>query len=80
MSQQTVTSPTPVPALRDQVEDLDRVDQDDPPAKPAAKPSKMWALLEALSYAGVFIDPTGAIMAQRLRNARIEEQRRAREG
>jgi hypothetical protein len=74
MSQPIATSPTHAPAFRDQAERLDRVDQDDPPARP----SKMWALLEALAYAGVFIDPTGALMAQRLRNARMEEQRRAR--
>jgi hypothetical protein len=74
MSQPTATSPTPAPALGDQVERLDHADRDDPPARP----SKVWALLEALSYAGVFIDPTGAMMAQRLRNARMEERRRAR--
>jgi hypothetical protein len=75
MSQPIVTSPTHAPAFRDQVEDQtqDTHDHDDPPARPA----KLWALLESLAYAGVFIDPTGALMAQRLRNARTQEARRA---
>jgi hypothetical protein len=75
MSQPIVTSPTHAPAFRDRVEDQthDIHDRNDPPARP----SKLWALLESLAYAGVFIDPTGALMAQRLRNARAQEARRA---
>jgi hypothetical protein len=74
MSQPIATSPTHAPAFRDQVEDQahDDHDRNDPPVRP----SKLWALIESLAYAGVFIDPTGALMAQRLRNARAEEARR----
>lgn len=76
MSQPIATSPTHAPAFRDTVErpgpDHDRDDQ-------PARPSKLWALLESLAYAGVFIDPTGALMAQRLRNARAQEARRAQQ-
>jgi hypothetical protein len=76
MSQPIATSPTHAPAFRDQVEDQthDTHDRDHPPARP----SRLWALLESLAYAGVFIDPTGALMAQRLRNARAAEASRSR--
>ena len=76
MSQPIATSPTHAPALRDTVErrDADH-DRDDQPARP----SRLWALVESLAYAGVFIDPTGALMAQRLRNARAQEARRAQQ-
>jgi hypothetical protein len=31
---------------------------------------RVWALLEAMAYAGAFIDPTGALALQRLRRTR----------
>jgi hypothetical protein len=35
-------------------------------------------LLEALGYAGAFLDPTGVLAAQRFRRADQEKQRRGR--
>jgi hypothetical protein len=33
-------------------------------------PSKVWALLEAMAYAGAFIDPTGIMVAEAERRRR----------
>jgi hypothetical protein len=30
--------------------------------------SRLWAVLDALAYAGAFFDPTGALLAARIRN------------
>jgi hypothetical protein len=76
MSQPVATTPTHAPAFQDTVE---RQGPDHDHDEPPARPSKLWALLESLAYAGVFIDPTGALMAQRLRNARAQEARRAQQ-
>jgi hypothetical protein len=45
--------------------------------EPLATPSKLWTLLEALGYAGAFLDPTGVLAAQRFRRAE-EGQRHGR--
>jgi hypothetical protein len=45
--------------------------------EPLPKPSKLWTVLEALGYAGAFIDPTGVLAAQRFRRASDQEQRHA---
>jgi hypothetical protein len=63
---------TRAPALRDR-EHAELSDRDH-----RTGPSRMWALVEALAYAGVFIDPSGALGAQRLRRAREEAERRGR--
>jgi hypothetical protein len=46
--------------------------------RPAARPTRMWVLLEALGYAGAFLDPTGVLAAQRFRRAEQEDPRRGR--
>jgi hypothetical protein len=46
--------------------------------EPLARPSKLWTLLEAMGYAGAFLDPTGLLAAQRLRRAEQEERRHGR--
>jgi hypothetical protein len=46
--------------------------------EPLARPSKLWTLLEALGYAGAFLDPTGVLAAQRFRRAEQEGQRHGR--
>jgi hypothetical protein len=38
------------------------------------RPSRLWTLIEALAYAGAYIDPSGILAVQRLRQA-AEEQR-----
>jgi hypothetical protein len=48
----------------------DRADRDT--ARPAR--SRIWAVLEALAYAGATIDPSGVLVSQRFRRYQ-EEQR-----
>jgi hypothetical protein len=40
--------------------------------------SRVWAVLGALAYAGAFIDPSGILAVQRLRQAQEEEERNGR--
>ena len=67
MSNLIVTAPTRPRAVRDrdtsQRADLDR-----------ERPSRLWALIEALAYAGAMVDPSGIMAVQRLRWAKEEEQ------
>jgi hypothetical protein len=39
------------------------------------RPSRLWAMIEALAYAGAFIDPSGILAVNRLRQAQEEERR-----
>ena len=73
MSQLIVSTATRPPAFRDRA----ATDHTDP--VPAPRPSRFWALIEALAYAGATIDPSGILAVQRMRQAREEEEeRRAR--
>jgi hypothetical protein len=69
MSQLTTTSTTRDPALRDR-HDADRIDHDRTPRR-----SRLWALIEALAYAGAIVDPSGIMAVERLRRAKEEEKR-----
>jgi hypothetical protein len=40
------------------------------------RPSRLWALIEALAYAGAVIDPSGILAVQRLRQAQEEAEER----
>ena len=79
MSQMTVTASTRAPALRDRAAtdqaatDQAAIDQADLGRE---RPSRLWVLLEALAYAGAYIDPSGVLAVQRLRQAREDEERR----
>lgn len=44
--------------------------------QPVARPTRLWVLLEALGYAGAFLDPTGVLAAQRFRRAAEQERQR----
>jgi hypothetical protein len=68
---QTVDAPTRAPASPDR-------EARDHRRQPVARPTRLWVLLEALGYAGAFIDPTGLLAAQRFRRAEQEEQRHGR--
>jgi hypothetical protein len=72
MSQPIASTATRPPAFRD------RTDTD--PADPAPEPwrSRIWTVIEALAYAGAYIDPSGILAVQRLRQAQEEEERHAR--
>ena len=70
MSQLTTTpSTTRAPALRDR-HDADRVDHEREPGR-----SRLWALIEALAYAGAIVDPSGIMAVERLRRAKEEAER-----
>jgi hypothetical protein len=45
--------------------------------QPSPSAIRLWAMLQALGYAGALIDPTGVLTARRFRRAE-EEQRRGR--
>jgi hypothetical protein len=66
----TTTGATRAPASRDR-HDADRVDHDRTPGR-----SRLWALIEALAYAGAIADPSGIMAVERLRRAKEEAERR----
>jgi hypothetical protein len=69
MSQPLAATATRPPALRDRT---DRTDQADRIGQ--ARRARLWTLIEALAYAGAFIDPSGILAVQRLRQAQEEER------
>jgi hypothetical protein len=69
MSQLLTTPPSQAPALPDR-DDTDQADRDR-----ERRRSRLWTLIEALAYAGAFIDPSGILAVQRLRQAQEEEAR-----
>jgi hypothetical protein len=72
MSSLIASSPTSAPAIRSHgaAGHADRARE--------LEPSRIWVLLEALAYAGAFIDPTGVLAAQRFTRTRDQEQRPGR--
>jgi hypothetical protein len=74
MSQLIVTTPTRPPAVRDQ-SDTEQVDR-----RAERRRARLWTLVEALGYAGAYVDPSGILAVQRLRWAQEKEaERRARQ-
>ena len=75
MNQLIASSPTRTPAFRDRTatDPTDRTDAD----RQARRRARLWTVLEALAYAGAYIDPSGILAVQRLRQAQEEEQRGA---
>jgi hypothetical protein len=71
MSHLIASTPTRAPAFRDR-SDTDQADLG------RERPSRLWTLIEALAYAGAYIDPSGILAVQRLRQAQEEEERRDR--
>jgi hypothetical protein len=72
------TTVTRAPAYRDRA-DADRVDQVDQVERGReARRSRVWTLIEALAYAGAFVDPSGILAVERLRRAEAEEERNGR--
>jgi hypothetical protein len=72
MSNLIATTATRPPALRerDHSSAAERADLD------RERPSRFWTLIEALAYAGAYIDPSGVLAIQRLRWAEEEQRRR----
>ena len=75
MSQPIASTATRPPAFRDGAA-IDPTDHTDPVPEP--RRSRLWNVIEALAYAGAYIDPSGILAVQRLRQAQEEEERRAR--
>jgi hypothetical protein len=69
------TTVTRAPAYQDRA-DADRVDQVERDRE--ARRSRVWTLIEALAYAGAFVDPSGILAVERLRRAEAEEERDGR--
>jgi len=75
MSQLLATTATRPPAFRDR-EGTDLTDQADRDRE--ARRARLWTMIEALAYAGAFIDPSGILAVQRLRQAQEEAERDGR--
>ena len=74
MSQLIVTTPTRPPAFRDR-SDTEQVDR-----RAERRRARLWTLIEALGYAGAYVDPSGILAVQRLRWAQEKEaERRGRQ-
>ena len=69
MSQLLITPSSQAPALPDR-DDTDQADRDRERTR-----SRLWTLIEALAYDGAYIDPSGILAVQRLRQAQEEEAR-----
>jgi hypothetical protein len=74
MSHLIASAPTRPPAFRDDTTDhTDHASRDGDRAR-----SRIWTLIEALAYAGAYIDPSGILAVERLRQAKEAEERNAR--
>jgi len=74
MSELLTATATRPPAFRERDrEPTDQADRD----RQDRRRARLWTFIEALAYAGAFIDPSGVLAVQRLRQAREEEERRA---
>jgi hypothetical protein len=70
MSQLITATATRPPALRDR-DETDQIDR-----RAERRRARLWTLIEALAYAGAYVDPTGILVAERLRRAQEEEEQR----
>ena len=77
MSHLIASAPTRPPAFRDH-ETIDHDTTDHTSQDGERARSRIWTLIEALAYAGAYIDPSGVLAVQRLRQAKEEEERNAR--
>ena len=73
MSELLTATATRPPAFRDR--DREHTGQAGPAAE--RRRARLWTVIEALAYAGAYIDPSGILAVQRLRQAQEEEQRGA---
>jgi hypothetical protein len=72
MNQLIAGTATRPPAFRD----TDHTGHTDDADLGRERPSRLWALIEALAYAGAVMDPSGIMAVQRLRQAQEEERKR----
>jgi hypothetical protein len=74
MSHLIASAPTRAPAFRDR-QDTDHSANADHHVERTR--SRIWTVIEALAYAGAFIDPSGILAVERLRQAKEAEERNA---
>ena len=74
MSQLIVTTATRPPALRDR-SDTDQIDR-----RAERRRVRLRTVIEALAYAGAYIDPTGILAYERFRQAQEEQEEAERHG
>ena len=73
MSELLTATATRPPAFRDRdPEPTDPTGPTDPRSE--RRRARLWSFVEALAYAGAFIDPSGVLAVQRLRQAQEEEE------
>ena len=75
MSNMIASAPTRAPAFRDR-QDTDHSANADHNGERAR--SRIWTVIEALAYAGAYVDPSGILAVERLRQAKEAEERNAR--
>ena len=73
MSQLLASTATQAPAFRDDPERTGHAGRDGDRDRPW-----IWTLIEALAYAGAYIDPSGILAVERLRQAKEAEERDGR--
>jgi hypothetical protein len=64
-------------ALLTATDHTDHTDHTDAAAE--RRRARLWTVIEALAYAGAYIDPSGVLAVQRLRQEKQEEERRAQQ-
>jgi hypothetical protein len=75
MSHLTASAPTRTRAFRDR-QDTDHDANADHGGERAR--SRIWTVIEALAYAGAYVDPSGILAVERLRQAKEAEKRNGR--
>lgn len=73
MSHMIASAPTRAPAFRDRQDTDHSATNDGERAR-----SRIWTVIEALAYAGAYVDPSGILAVERLRQAKEAEERNAR--
>ena len=75
MSQLIASTARRAPAFRDR-QDTDHDTSADHDGERAR--SRLWTVIEALAYAGAYVDPSGILAVERLRQAKEAEERNGR--
>lgn len=74
MSHMIASAPTRAPAFRDRQDTDHNANANDG----ERAHSRIWTVIEALAYAGAYVDPSGILAVERLRQAKEAEERNAR--
>jgi hypothetical protein len=72
MSQPIAATATRPPVFRDR-DDIDQIDH-----RAERRRARLWTVIEALAYAGAYVDPSGILAVERLRRAQEEARHASR--